>query len=616
MAGNALKILGVHGLGDHRDSTWRSTWEASVRSAFPAEGASSLSFSFVTYDDIFEKTKISFGESVKALWKLGKSGAASVVRKERGVVSEISDKIRWTAGYVVAWVEDEGFKLATRERILDALKAAAPDVILAHSLGSLITYNAFSHADAETPEIRRALAGATYVTLGSQIGNPFVIKNLTPGRIESLPVRRWRHLYNEHDDAFTAELKLWNAQNFSQINTPFDADGVGDHAAESYLSHPNAIESLWRPLSVQAIDDTAFGPERAATRASAKAPSKSPKSAKSVRSKRRRALLVGINDYPNKADRLDGCVNDVFLMSSVLQECGFDPSEIRICLDDRATKKGMLDRLKWVLDEPRADDERVFYYSGHGARIPEYGEDYEPDHHVETLVPWDFDWTREKAITDDEIFSLYSQLPFDCRLMMIFDCCHSGGVHRDGGARSRGISPPDDIRHRELKWDRKTEMWVERDFRRLNRGFAKEAGVEEKYFGSEGATLRIGRASMLRGLTASRYAELKKADPKRIIGPYLPLIIEACEEHQLSFEYRHGVSSYGAFTYSLAGILRREKNISFDALVTKTAAQLADLQYDQVPQILGPAMVRKAKVPWLTASPAPRRRKKSKKAGK
>jgi hypothetical protein len=38
---------------------------------------------------------------------------------------------------------------------------------------------------------------------------------------------------------------------------------------------------------------------------------------------RRRALLVGINEYPDPSDRLEGCVNDVFLMSSLLQESGY-----------------------------------------------------------------------------------------------------------------------------------------------------------------------------------------------------------------------------------------------------------------------------------------------------
>ena len=86
--------------------------------------------------------------------------------------------------------------------------------------------------------------------------------------------------------------------------------------------------------------------------------------------KTQKALLIGINDYPDPAQRLEGCINDVFTMSSVLQDCGVPPGAIRTCLDDRATTEGILGRMKWLLDDPKPGDELVFYYSGHGARIP------------------------------------------------------------------------------------------------------------------------------------------------------------------------------------------------------------------------------------------------------
>ena len=39
-------------------------------------------------------------------------------------------------------------------------------------------------------------------------------------------------------------------------------------------------------------------------------------------------------------------------------------------------------------------------------------------------------------------------------------------------------------------------------------------------------------------------------------GPYLPVILEACSEDQLAYEYKHGVTPYGAFTYLLSSRLR------------------------------------------------------------
>src|SRR6202008_441635 len=112
-------------------------------------------------------------------------------------------------------------------------------------------------------------------------------------------------------------------------------------------------------------------------------------------------------------------------------------------------------------------DRRVLFYSGHGARIPEYGPEGKPDHYSESLVPFDFDWSPERSITDRQLSGLYSQLPYDANFVGIFDCCHSGGLTRDGGPKIRGISPPDDIRHRMLRGNKAEQMWEESDMRSL-----------------------------------------------------------------------------------------------------------------------------------------------------
>jgi hypothetical protein len=590
-----LKILGVHGLGDHRNSTWKEDWKAALLAAFPGQQAAGpervqLEFAFVTYDDIFESVDLSAWETMQAVWKLARSGASTALGGRRGVLGDVSDRIRWTAGYVVAWVENERFQRESRQRVLDAMVAEQPDLVLAHSLGSLVTYNAFTHPDASRPAPAAALRRARYVTLGSQIGNPFVVGSLTAGRIEPVSVKHWHHLYNQEDDVFTAEIKLWDATNFEQVQTPFDIDGFADHSAVEYLRHVNTVENVWRPAAEQRINARAFGATRLRR--------ESPAALKRMGRLPRRALLVGINQYPREQDRLEGCVNDVFLMSSVLQECGFPPESIRVCLDERATAQGMTERLRWLLDDPRPDDERVFYYSGHGATIAEYGENLEPDRKTETLVPWDFDWSPERAIVDDQIFAMYSQLPYRTRLAMILDCCHSGGMHRQGGARVRGLNPPDDIRHRELKWDRASDMWVSRDFKRLNRRFSSQPDANAAFFGTDGTSTRIGRASLLRSQTEQKYRQLKRRAGTSRIGPYLPLIIEACQEKEFSYEYRHGVTSYGAFTYSLALELRRRRRVSYQRLVEVTADRLTDLGYAQRPQILGPRAVVNARVPW------------------
>jgi len=521
------------------------------------------------------------------------SGAASSVVRRRGVIGDVSDRVRWTAGYVVAWTEDKDFQRRTRDLVLSTLAEYQPDVLMAHSLGSLVTYNALSHADARERLNSGTRQRLNYLTLGSQLGNPFVLRNLTPGRLDSLDIGFWNHLYNEEDDVFTSAIRLPEASNFQQVLTPFDIKGFADHSAVEYLGHQATISNVWEPLAGSLA--TGAGKRSLAPARLAKLKSKTPR-AKDRR--RHRALIVGINDYPLAADRLEGCVNDAYLMSSVLQECGFQPEDIRLCLDKRATAKGILERMDWLVDEIYPEDHRVLYFSGHGATIPEYGERNEPDRLCETLVPWDFDWSPDTAITDDQIYAFYSQLPYDSRLTLIFDCCHSGGMHRDSASRVRAITPPDDIRHRSLKWDVKTQMWVTRDFKRLTKGFSAKSSVNRDYFGSSGSVARLGRASMLRGTDNQEYSTLRKETDNKPVGPYLPLIIQACQEDELASEYRHGATSYGAFTYSLASILRRKEDVTFNRLLKLTTTQLKDLQYDQRPQMLGPEVSTKSKVPW------------------
>jgi len=84
--------------------------------------------------------------------------------------------------------------------------------------------------------------------------------------------------------------------------------------------------------------------------------------------------------------------------------------------------------------------------------------------------------------------------------------------------------------------------------------------------------------------------------------PYLPIILEACQEEQLSYEYRHGTQSYGAFTYSLAATLRasrgKKANPSFVQLMDGVKERLKKLKYPQVPNLVGPREVLREVVPW------------------
>jgi len=577
-----MKILLVHGIG-HCDANpnYYEPWKAAIAAHLKDRGFDGEpQFDGLVYDELFDqfnKSPAVYATAVAELlgaaaWHTVADSVSSIFHPSRG----FGDDLRWKAGMVAQLTAEDPLRKALCDRLADKLQGFQPDVIAAHSLGTLITYD-FLHNDARGAN---AAQQATYITFGSQINNVFAHSRLFPGPVRVPAVKGWFHLYNEDDLVFTAPIQIADDR-FLQVLTPSPAghDPIGSPDQPGYLNHPNTIERVWSALATPS-GARAFKATVAIYRRTAVKP-------------RRRALLVGINAYPDPANRLDGCVNDTFLVSALLQERGFDAEDIRVVLDERATAQGIRERLQWLLDGAEDGMERVFFYSGHGAQMPAYSAQEKVDHVDECLVPYDFAWTKETAIVDDDFFALYANLSFKARFFAIFDCCHSGGMARDGGPRVRGLAPPDDIRHRQLRWDAREQMWRERELRPLNDRFGGNRDERAAWMGSNGATLRLGRGMRARIRPESVYKRL----PPDQRGPYLPLIIEACQEAQLSYEYRHGVTSYGAFTYSMVKNLRAQPGSTFNTVVTRTAKTLKSLGYSQVPQLLGPASVVNRPVP-------------------
>lgn len=119
-----------------RRRLWTDDWTKTLLAAFPGQSDVQLQFDFLTYDPIFEKVDLSGWETMQAVWKLARSGATNALGRERGALGDVSERVRWTAGYVVAWVEDEEFQRKTRALVLEKVVEYQPDLILAHSLGS------------------------------------------------------------------------------------------------------------------------------------------------------------------------------------------------------------------------------------------------------------------------------------------------------------------------------------------------------------------------------------------------------------------------------------------------------------------------------------------------
>lgn len=53
-----LKVLCVHGLGDHRVAPWREEWGGAVGKAVSDDAEIALEFHFAGYDHLFEEVNI------------------------------------------------------------------------------------------------------------------------------------------------------------------------------------------------------------------------------------------------------------------------------------------------------------------------------------------------------------------------------------------------------------------------------------------------------------------------------------------------------------------------------------------------------------------------------
>ena len=163
----------------------------------------------------------------------------------------------------------------------------------------------------------------------------------------------------------------------------------------------------------------------------------------------RRALLIGVNAYPNLGAQyqLYGCVNDVRAMASILGgNFGFAEDDIEILLEERATRDGITSAMQELVERTAPDDVVVIQYSGHGSQARAGGTD-EGDLLNETIVPHDSGRGSgaNRDITDDEIFAWLQTLTEKTRYVtLVFDCCHSGTVTRDAfGTRGRWVEPGD-----------------------------------------------------------------------------------------------------------------------------------------------------------------------------
>ncbi|MBK7877129.1 MAG: caspase family protein [Planctomycetes bacterium] len=196
------------------------------------------------------------------------------------------------------------------------------------------------------------------------------------------------------------------------------------------------------------------------------------------------ALLVGIDTYapgtPAAFAKLGGCVADARRARALLVErFGFAPEDVVVLENERATHAGILQAFRSALiDRAGPDTEAVFWFSGHGSRVPDASgaAGAEPGHMDSTFLAWDSRADGADGawdVCDDELRSLLWALTRKtARVTVVTDACHSDGTTRGSGGTSTraaddGRRPLDRERLLRAAWPAGIELQEDGDARTL-----------------------------------------------------------------------------------------------------------------------------------------------------
>ena len=267
----------------------------------------------------------------------------------------------------------------------------------------------------------------------------------------------------------------------------------------------------------------------------------------------KKAVCVGINDYPYDGNDLNGCVNDAKAWAELLiSSFDFAQADVKLLLDAEATKSNMLTHIKGLLAGARSDDVLVFTNSSHGSYIADTSGD-EPLYD-EVLCPYDI---ADNALVDDEPRELFADLPKGVRLTVVSDSCFSGTVTRAAVIDNLpGLRVPDDRRVRFLSPALRGSPVLQNPWKAMPK-------------------------------RQERYPESHMSE----------ILLSGCTDKEYSYDALIGGVYHGAMTYfALQAIRAADCQITYAQLETRLNALLDQAGYPQHPQQEGKRQNKKRQV--------------------
>ena len=285
----------------------------------------------------------------------------------------------------------------------------------------------------------------------------------------------------------------------------------------------------------------------------------------------KRALLVGIDQYPDPQNNLNSCVADTLRFRGLLQNYyGFEPQDITLLHNNAATLANVRAQLTQLFSGVTDADRVVFFESSHGYRYVK-GSTY-----TEVLCLYD------QFLEDTELVQLSQQVPagtFTC----VLDACHSAGLDKlffapDGlhAARAKVWQPPPDRAAADSAL-----LAQATSFKSFGRAATGDTGAVAKQFSTEAF-----------GSFAPPAAKGAEGQPE-LNG----LLFAACLADQTAAAGSPPTEGLSAFTWALGHELEAGGvPIAASALRDRVSARLQALNMRQTPAVEAPM----AHGDWLT----------------
>jgi hypothetical protein len=288
---------------------------------------------------------------------------------------------------------------------------------------------------------------------------------------------------------------------------------------------------------------------------------------------RRRALLVGINDYGNPRNNLNSCVADVQAFQQLLED-EYAFKEVTVLRDRDATLSHVRNGLDWLLSGTASDDRLVYFQSSHGYHLME-GDSIEQV----LVVRSDGDKPYE-FLRDTELSARTQDLPPGV-LTIVLDACFSGGMNKL-------LFTDEDITVARAK------VWLEDESQQLSKAKALDhGGVTFKLFGR----MPTRNSAML----ATHWAlSMEEKDSLRVMRKALGadetaqvevngLLLAACQEGETAAAGVPQTDNLSAFTFALLRCLDQfGQDQSSIELRDQSDKLLKQLRMQQTPLVAEP----------------------------